>query len=83
MASAGHSMLTGLRYIESKASFSIEPQVGVWASPIPRNSRPDWMAMAMPSTIAAWMMIGARTTPRMCRAMMRVSERPATRAAST
>ena len=39
--------------------------------------------MAMPATIAAWMMIGARTTVRMCRAMIRQSLTPETRAAST
>lgn len=39
--------------------------------------------MATPHTIAVWMMIGARTTEKMCRAMMRASLRPETRAAST
>ena len=51
--------------------------------PRSRNSRADWNEMAMPQTIAAWMMTGARTTPKMWRAMMRKSDRPATRAAAT
>ena len=38
---------------------------------------------AMPARMADWMMIGARTTLRMCRATIRVSESPATVAAST
>ena len=83
IARAGHSMVRGLRYITSKPFLSIEPQVGVLLSPMPRNSRPDWIAIATLRIIADWMMIGARTTPRMCRPMIRESERPATRAAST
>ena len=39
--------------------------------------------MAMPKTIEACKMIGARTTVRMCRAMIRRSLTPETRAAST
>ncbi len=39
--------------------------------------------MAMLAMIADWMMMGARTTYRMCREMMRPSLRPETRAAST
>ena len=41
------------------------------------------MAIAMPSTIADWMITGARTTVRMCRPMIRRSDSPDTRAAST
>ncbi len=67
----------------AKPSLSIEPQVGTLGSPRPRNSSPDWIAIAMPATMAVWMMIGARTTERMCRPMIRVSDRPDTFAAST
>ena len=52
-------------------------------SPRPRNSRPDWIAMAIPAMIAPWMMMGARTTDSTWRPMMRVSLSPETRAAST
>ena len=41
------------------------------------------MAMATPAIAAVWMMMGARTTEKMWRAMMLRSESPETRAAST
>ena len=65
------------------ASFSMPPQVGTDRSPSPRNSSPDCTPIAMPVRIAVWMMMGARTTERMWRLMMRTSLSPATRAAST
>ena len=34
-----------------KPSFSIPPQVGTVRSPRPRNSSPDWIAIAMPAMI--------------------------------
>ncbi len=39
--------------------------------------------MATPAMAAVWMMMGARTTEKMWRAMMLQSESPDTRAAST
>ncbi len=71
MAMAGHSTSWGSRYMLLKPSFSMFPQVGIVRSPRPRKSSPAWIAMAMPATIEAWMMTGARTTVRMCRAMIR------------
>src|SRR5689334_20151697 len=67
----------------AKASLSMEPQLAWVAEPRPRNSRPDWMTMPRPSIWAAWMMVGAWTTGRMWRRMIRESDRPDTRAAST
>ena len=67
----------------AKASLSMEPQVGMFMSPSPRKSSPDWMAMAMLAMLAAWMMTGARTTVRMCRRDDAASRSPETRAAST
>ncbi len=64
-------------------SLSITPQVALDGSPRPRNSSADWMEMATPAMAAVWMMMGARTTEKMCLAMMRPSDRPETRAAST
>ena len=83
MARPGHMTSWGSRYRLVKPSLSMFPQVGMVWSPKPRKSRPTWTAMAMPKTIEACKMIGARTTVRMCRAMILKSLTPETRAAST
>jgi hypothetical protein len=67
----------------AKPALSIEPQLGIVWSPRPMNSRPAWMAMATEAIDATWMIRGARTTRSTCRKMIRRSDRPDTRAAST
>jgi len=65
IARVGHTRVIGARKMFRKPSLTMTPQVGTVGSPRPRNSSADWMEIAMPQTMAVWMMIGALTTERM------------------
>ena len=83
IASVGHRMSSGWVKKLVKPSLSMPPQLGTDGSPRPRKSIPAEMATEMPAMFAARMMVGARTTVSTWREMIRGSDKPDTRAAST